>query len=98
MIDLLYVHGCEILNCDYNFGVFVCLCFQYVQCFNSCSSEDNTSSKRRKLSKEDIDGECCNGSGETKDAATANSEDAHGITCICGAISIRFSLSVFVVI
>ncbi|PQP95397.1 uncharacterized protein Pyn_27258 [Prunus yedoensis var. nudiflora] len=45
----------------------ISLLAKYVQCFNRCSSEEEAVSKRRKLSKENRDGE----------EATANSGDAH---------------------
>lgn len=48
---------------------------QYIQCFNSCNSEETTASKRRKLSKENVDGECVN--GDEVEEATASSCDAN---------------------
>lgn len=48
---------------------------QYIQCFNSCNSEETIASKRRKLSKENVDGECVN--GEERQEATASSCDAN---------------------
>lgn len=48
---------------------------KYIQCFNSCNSEETIASKRRKLSKENVDGECVN--GEERQEATASSCDAN---------------------